>query len=88
MEFESPGPTDQDLIELEDLTSIPIHELRFPAQSQTIFIPSSRNLDTDESAIKKRVIGDPHQRWLAVSIPYYGEKTHEVALLEAFVPQQ
>ena len=84
--FSSDGPTDADLTALQDMVTLPLHQLQFSGKNEDIFIPSSWDLDTDASLIKKAVIGDPTKRWLAVSIPYYGEQNHNIATLDAYVP--
>jgi hypothetical protein len=86
--FSLDGPTDVDLTALHHLVGLPIHELQFNKKSEDIFIPSSRDLDTDASLIKREVIGEPTKCWLAVSIPYYGEKEHNIATLDEFDPTQ
>ena len=84
--FSSDGPTGADLQALHNLVDIPLHLLQFSKKSEDIFIPSSHDLDTDSFLIKKDVIGDPVKWWMAVSIPYYGEKEHNIVTLDEFIP--
>jgi len=88
VEFSSAGPSDDDLQGLAAMAHLPLHQLVFNPQKEDIFIPSTCDLDIDASKIKRELIGEPTKCWLAVSIPYYGEDTHELAVMDVFNPDE